>query len=45
MVQLESMINNQQTYCLQECLPESKFDQPQRSCVMSTKQWEVEEPK
>ena len=30
-VQSESVIKNQQTYWSQECFPESKFDQPQRS--------------
>ena len=43
MVQLESVVNNQQTYWLQECLPESKFNQPQHIHVMSAKQWEVQE--
>ena len=38
------MVNNQQTYMSQECLPESKYDQPQLSRVMSAKQWEVQEP-
>ena len=43
-VQSERVGINQQTYWSQECLPNSKFDQPQRSRVMSAKQWEVQEP-
>ena len=34
-VQSESLVNNQKTYWLQECLPESKINQPQRILLLN----------